>query len=726
MSFKEMEIKQEYRSFQDDIVGEFYFPLLKQAKKYQRAVGFFSSTALIEISKGISGLVKNNGKIELIASPKLSAEDVKAIEQGIKEKEELIEKRINEAIFEPENEYEERRLDLLINLIANDILEIKIAVLENGNRIGMYHEKMGLIYDLEDNVIAFSGSMNESTTAFSYNMENIDVYKSWEEGSEHNRVEKKKLNFNAMWNNYEPYMKVMDFPEASRKKLFQYRKSNEIYMNMDHELRHKSGGKRNYIEKDKKEPSLPAWFTIRDYQKMAVNNWHEHQFVGIFDMATGTGKTLTGLSAVVELYKNRKKPLAVFIVCPYQHLVAQWVEDIEKFGMKPIICHSASPQKRWDNRLKDECLELELGMRNYLCAIFTNATYSSNKVQTIIDRVKSQAVLVVDEAHNFGAEHLSKCMDEKIPYRLALSATLKRHGDDLGTKKLFDYFGEKCIEYSLKEAIENNMLVKYYYYPILVCLEEDELEQYLELTKNIGKAIMSGKDKELSDYAKMLLIKRARLVAAARQKVEALLAELEHHKNESHMLVYCGATTMKDIDYDEMNPPEEDKRQIDIVMKRLGNDLNMKVAKFTSEENAEKREKLKKEFDSGENLQTLIAIRCLDEGVNIPSIQKAFILASSTNPKEYIQRRGRVLRICQGKTHADIYDFVMTPLPLDSIDRYREEIIQMSKSLVKREIERMRDFANLAENPSTADELIYRLIDKYDIGYDEMEEEWYE
>lgn len=223
----------------------------------------------------------------------------------------------------------------------------------------------------------------------------------------------------------------------------------------------------------------------------------------------------------------------------------------------------------------------------------------------------------------------------------------------------------------------------------------------------------------------MLLIKRARLVAAARQKVDALVDEMKDYMEENHILVYCGATTMKDVDYKEGKPLEEEKRQIDIVMKRLGLELNMKVAKFTSEEDAQKREILKREFDEGESIQALIAIRCLDEGVNIPSIRKAFILASSTNPKEYIQRRGRVLRKCPGKKYADIYDFIMSPIPLDRVDSYNESIVKMSVSLVKREIERMKDFAALAENSSEADEIIYELMDKYQINYLD-EEEFYE
>ena len=724
MNFTDIEIKEEYRSLQDDIVGEFYTPLLRCAKKYQRAVGFFSSSALIEISDGLAGLVKNGGTIELVASPKLSEDDVDAIEKGIKLRDEVVRERIIEAITAPQGSYEEKRLNYLINLIAAGILEIKIAVLEDDNHIGMYHEKVGLMYDEEGNIIAFSGSMNESVTAFMHNCESIDVFKSWEGGSDARRVLNKQMSFKAIWENYEPKMIVMDFPDAARDRLFEYRKSQSIDDDdIQSERQARNKNKVEPVVEDTKSdgPAVPKWVRIREYQDNAINAWEAHGFVGIFDMATGTGKTYTGLAAVARLFSKRKAPLAVLIVCPYQHLVDQWVEDINAFGMKTVICHSASSQKKWKSKLKDACLSLELGVTEYMCAIFTNATFSTSFVQDTIKHVKAQAVLVVDEAHNFGAENASKYLDDMIPYRLALSATLERHGDDVGTKKLFDYFGEKCIEYTLKEAIDNDMLVRYYYHPIVVSFKDDELESYLEISKQISKAMMSCKDKEPSEYAKMLMIKRARLVASAREKIEQLVVEMRRHMSENHILVYCGATTMRDIDYDEDKPPEEEKKQVDVVTDRLGNDLHMKVAKFTSEENAELRDKLKREFDEGESLQALIAIRCLDEGVNIPSIDKAFILASSTNPKEYIQRRGRVLRKYKGKTHSDIYDFVVSPLPLDNVNGYDDETIRLSQSLVKREIVRMRDFANLAENTSVADDYIYRFINEYGIELEDEE-----
>jgi superfamily II DNA or RNA helicase len=397
--------------------------------------------------------------------------------------------------------------------------------------------------------------------------------------------------------------------------------------------------------------------------------------------------------------------------------VEQWVEDIEKFGMKPIVCYSASRQKDWKARLKTAVSGFNLGVIDHFCIVSTNATFSSDYVQGQVSALKGNTLLIVDEAHNFGAENLSKALLPNMKYRLALSATIDRYGDEEGTQKLYSYFGEKCIEYTLKEAIDNGMLTPYYYHPIVVSLNESELAEYLEITRQIVSAVTRGKGNKntLSEYAKMLLIKRARLVAAANEKILRLREEIAPYINDTHILVYCGATTMKDVDYKDGQPPVDDVRQIDIAVDLLGNELGMRVSKFTSEESAEERDILKKEFADAKHLQALIAIRCLDEGVNIPSIKTAFILASSTNPKEYVQRRGRVLRKYEGKQFARIYDFITLPIPFDQVDQHSDEVVNAVKALAKREITRMLDFASISENPSAVDTLKNDILDAYNI-----------
>lgn len=715
MNFRETDIKSEYRSFSNNVIKEFYIPLLEDAVLYKRAVGFFSSSALIEISKGLNGLIKNGGKILLVASPRLSEGDIEAINKGLELRDKVIERALITSFSPPEDIYEEKRLNLLANLVAEGRLEIKIAFMENNQQIGMFHEKMGLIYDGNDNVVAFTGSMNETSTAFTHNYESIDVFCSWT--SDQERVFAKERAFSAIWNNVEPNIQIIDFPNVAKEMFESYKKST-IDENID-QIEFIDDRKNVLIELRKKTgPKIPENVILHDFQLEAIVKWQKKDYIGIFDMATGTGKTYTGLGAIAKLFEDSSRNLAVLIVCPYQHLVEQWVEDIVKFGMKPIIGYSASSQKDWKKRLKDAITSFNLGVNNHFCFISTNATFSSDFVQTQVDKIKNNVVLVVDEAHNFGAKHLSKMLNPKIQYRLALSATLERHGDEEGTEKLFNYFGEKCIEYTLKQAIDSNKLTPYYYYPIVVSLTEEEMIEYKQITAQVFKHCTNDKKGKLkiSEAGKMLLIKRARLVAGVQDKIIKLAKIIEKYKNDSQMLVYCGATTLEDPGYVEGTASREEKRQVDIVANLLGNNYEMKVSKFTSEETSEERERIKVNFAEGKHLQALIAIRCLDEGVNIPSIKTAFILASSTNPKEYIQRRGRVLRKYPGKNHATIYDFITLPVSLEELNSMSEEDIRTFRSLASREIIRMKDFASIAENPSVADQLINDVTNAYKLN----------
>ena len=709
------------------MIKDFYVPVLKQAVLYKRAVGFFSSTALVEMSAGICGLVKNGGKIQLIASPHLSANDIEAINNGLKRRDDVIEEALIRQLSEPIGAEETARLNLLSNLIAAGVLEIKIAFLETDNTVGMFHEKMGLMYDNDQNIIAFSGSMNESFNAFRQNYEAVDVFTSWT--SDENRVMAKQAAFNAMWNDYEPSIRVRDFPKVADLIVKKYRTDNNTDLSLDEKSFDAESNDESFATKADNGPHIPSEVKMRPYQIEAINSWAEKDYRGIFDMATGTGKTYTALAAIATLYKATSNNLAVFIVCPYQHLVEQWKDDIVAFGMKPIVCYSASAQRNWKERLKTAATSFNIGVQNHFCVVTTNATFSSDYVQGIVKKMRGNVLLVVDEAHNFGAENLSTTLMDNMKYRLALSATIDRYGDPEGTSKLYAYFGEKCIEYTLKDAIDNKMLTPYYYYPVVVSLSETELEEYLDLTAKIRKNVHPDKRGKvvLSEYAKMLLIKRARLVSGAVEKIDVLRRLMQDYKDDNHMLVYCGATTMHDVDYKEGKAHADDIRQIDLVADLLGNELGMRVSKFTSEEDAAERERIKADFDEGEHLQAVVAIRCLDEGVNIPSIKTAFILASSTNPKEYVQRRGRVLRLFKGKTHAVIYDFITLPFALELTNQVEPEVLESGKSLALREIVRMKDFAAIAENPFDSDDLISQIQSAYGIEFDteDLEDEDY-
>lgn len=732
MSLQDVSIKNEYRSLIDNVVQDFYIPLLERAKVYKRAVGFFSSSSLVEITKGIAAMAANGGKIQIVASPYLSEEDIEAIQKGYAERNSVIEGAVLRQITgEKVDYYSMQRLNLLACLIAKGVLDIRIAYTEDKNGIGMYHEKMGLIEDEEGNVVAFSGSMNESATAMSINYETIDVFRSWGDQNEADRVRLKQNAFFSIWNDSEPNIKVLEFPCISQALIDKYKKAPPNF-NVDkeqfpprekHTRRYKDGN----IEflTSAIGPRIPDNISLHDYQKEAIASWVGENYHGIFDMATGTGKTFTGLGAISKLSEDMNDKLAVIIVCPYQHLVEQWVEDIVRFNMKPIIGFSSSPQKDWKQRLAKAVRDQKLRAdKSFFCFVCTNATFTNDFVQEQISKIHSPVLLVVDEAHNFGAASYARLLDERFTYRLALSATLERHRDEEGTALLYSFFGKKCIEYSLERAIDEDKLTPYKYYPIVVHLNEDELAGYEQLSYEMSKCIIKGKNGKykLNKHGEILALRRARIVAGASEKLDALREEIKPYIHDNNILVYCGATNVLDDKSDCSSSDAGDVRQIEAVTRILGNEFGMDVAQFTSKENMETRASIKEQFQRGDRLQAIVAIKCLDEGVNIPGIRTAFILASTTNPKEYIQRRGRVLRKAPNKPYAVIYDFVTLPRPLDSVSSLTTEQAQRDLALVKNELARIKEFGRLSQNSMEANNLIWDIQDAYHITGEESEE----
>ena len=702
MTLKDLHIEKEYRNLKCDVINEFYIPVLSTAVKYKRAVGFFNSAALYEIAIGLKSLASNKGKFELIVSPRLTDEDIKSIQLGYEKRQEVIEAALLRDFHEPKNKVEISKLNLLANLIADNILDIKVAFKLDAHSAGIFHEKMGIVIDSEGNKLAFTGSMNETYSGLLQNYESIDVFCSWRD-EDAERVAIKEYAFDNLWDNLDTAMEVIPFPQIAIDKLNKYKlKENEaLFESQDVDA--KPDQTSDFFR-------IPESIELHDYQVKAIDTWMSKGCRGIFDMATGTGKTYTALGALAKLSEKLRNHLAVVIVCPYQHLVEQWVEDICAFGVKPLICYS---RYNWKKTLARMISDYSLGITDNFCVITTNATFVTPAMQNELAKMNGDFCLVVDEAHNFGSKKQIACMSEKFNFRLALSATIVRHHDEYGTQRLFDYFGDKCIEYTLKEAITAGKLTPYYYYPVLVSFNEEELHEYVEITDKVAKILKKvphGDD--LPQSAERLLIKRARIIAGAQEKVVKLKEVVTPYQNANHLLVYCGATRVESLYLNETAIDSDDQRQIDEATSLLGNVLGMRVTQFTAAEDSKQRELIKEQFSKGE-IQALVAIKCLDEGMNIPGIETAFILASSTNPKEYIQRRGRVLRKAPGKQYAKIYDFITLPRPLDEYSF--QSSIQAELSLVKREVERMRDFQELSENPSDVTEIIRAITEKYNL-----------
>lgn len=714
MALRDLNIQPEYRTKISNIPKEFIVPLLQEGVLYRRAVGFFSSSALMEISKGIGTLISNGGRIQLVASPNLSKEDIEAIDKGYKTRRDVISSAllrelpdVNDLSLE-----EKDRFNLLANLIANGFMDIKIAVVDDSNGLGIYHEKLGLVEDASGDVVAFTGSMNESKTAMLDNYGAVDVFKSWNDPE--GRVEMKSAAFASIWDGTEIGIATYEFPEVSEAIKANYLQGSPKLdidrLDKDADVKKEIAGQFGY-------PRIPQFegFSIREYQNEAVEKWLDESGRGLFDMATGTGKTITALIALTRLYEKLDGRLFVIIACPQKHLVEQWVEDLELFGVKPIVGHSESSQRNWKKMLKDAIADHKLGLENarFACLISTNQSLSSQWMQDCLYRLKSDVLLIADEAHNLGAPNYRKILDGKYAYRLALSATFNRHHDEEGTEVLRQYFGETCIEYPLEQAIHDGMLTKYKYIPVPVTLDEDELEEYQRLTKELGKCFKSSGNgrRVITSRGEIIAQQRARVVAAARNKLNVLQQLISGYAQDEHLLVYCGAASLMD-DNVASEDMETDLRQISVVVDMLGNDLGMSVSKFTSEEDMSEREVLKREFSNG-NIQALVAIKCLDEGVNIPNIRTAFMLASTTNPKEYIQRRGRLLRLSPGKDYAEIYDLITLPFSTEDASSLPLDDLRGMYTLINNELERGFEFARYALNFADAQRTLDEISDSY-------------
>jgi DNA phosphorothioation system restriction enzyme len=643
--------------------------------------------------------------MRLVASPHFNEEDVEAIKQGYESRSEIISRALVRGLSRaPESRVISDRLGFLAWLISEDLLEIKIAVLQDGDSVGIYHEKIGIFEDISMNRVAFTGSANESTGGLVSNFESIQVFRSWIE-EDVARLAPLASDFEDLWNDKTESLKIYEFPEAARRELLQFRPERLPVTESDASGNQPtdSGSHANLGS-----PTIPKSVIVRDYQKKAVEKWFEFGGRGLFRMATGTGKTITALALMSQLHKGIEKQgrtLVVVVVCPFQHLVSQWSEQARKFGVVPIRCMES--RSLWADELRESVMAVRDGHFPFVMAIATTATFQGDLFQETIKKIRTDFLLIADEVHNMGSEGLRNLLPENATFRLGLSATPERWFDDTGTQSLSEYFGDIVFELGLREAIAIGALCRYDYFPHVVELTSEELGQYLDITAQIGR--LSGTESDPSDAAnsndriKMLLMRRAQLIAVARNKLPCLVDAVRPFARTTHNLVYCGTGNV------EIND-DASIRQLDAVVQLLGNELRMRVNSYTAATYLEERDVLRTLFVDG-TLQALVAIRCLDEGIDIPETQRAFILASSSNPKQFIQRRGRILRLAPGKTLAEIHDFIVVP----PTDAFSPDLLKVERKLLRKELLRVVEFAGIADNGPKAMETLLPLRKKFNL-----------
>ncbi len=441
----------------------------------------------------------------------------------------------------------------------------------------------------------------------------------------------------------------------------------------------------------------PDWIEPRPYQQDAIRSWLQADGKGILRMATGTGKTITSLLGASHVSSSLEGKLVLVVAVPYQHLVDQWAADLAGFGVDPILAYQS--RQNWQPRLERELLEFNNGIRDTCVVVTTHRTLSMESARRTLKRANGRLMLIADEVHHLGANHTQQALMDEFTLRLGLSATPERWYDEEGTADLHEYFGGTVFDYGLEKAIESGFLCEYYYIPHIVELQDDEMQVYMELTEKIGRmmAQRGGKsDFELDSNQALqtALFKRARLIGTAREKLNLLIGLFDRQTDRSHSLVYCsdGATGID----------EEGTRHVDHTTERLRSECGLSVERFTAREDQEEREQLLAEFEAGD-IEVLTSIRCLDEGVDVPATRTAYLLASTSNPRQYVQRRGRILRKHADKKFAVIHDFITIPdtsrhPELLSDDRYDAE-----RTLIQKELERVSTFAQSAMNHPDAD-----------------------
>ncbi len=702
MSFKNLELEVGYDSDEVDIFEKFYKPVLKNSILYQRLAGYFSSTTFGLAIKETLDYIERGGRIKLVTSVELSKIDKKIIENYVNGDTGEFEKNLLEKI-DDSTEIFKNCSSLLGWMLINKIdgepqLEIKIAIPETYDgkidSSSIYHQKVGIFTDSEENEITFEGSVNETGKAWHDNIESFKTSTSWGDESDQKRVEIDKNTFKKFWSGNAKRTRVIDLPTAVAEKFLKTRpKSTKEFEEL--------------ISKIKKGIKEKEEIVLRDYQKDAIKNWSNNNYRGIFEMATGSGKTFAAMGCINRLLQKEKR-LVVIIACPYTHIVEQWStvfqiynEKIEEAwridGFISESCYADYPN--WKSRLKRRIRDIDEKdvsgnyFLNKLIIFTTHDTLSSENFTQMMKDVTSPILLIADEVHAVGSElKLEKLLDS-YDYRLGLSATPTRYFDDEGTMKLKEYFGGIVGEFSINRAIKEKFLSPYQYIPKIVDLNDDEMEKYIELTKKVAKklSMMGNPKQQESEISSFIEGERASIISAAEKKYQAFKEILSQIGDLKHCLIYCH------------------EKQLERV-KEILFDKGIVFHQITFREETEKRISILNQLAEG-SYQAVVAINCLDEGVDIPSAKIGIILASTGNPRQYIQRRGRLLRKEPGKKEAIIYDILVVPYA----DQTPDEILPLERNIVRKELVRYEEFAESSNNKDEADKTIAEMRKIYGI-----------
>lgn len=679
--FQELGFKEHYDSQKDNLLKDFYIPALSNSKKYRRVVGYFNSKSLASVALGLKDFILNNGKMDILCGVDLNPSDVNMVKFASEHPEEILTSNFLSELDSIEDEIVNNHIKVLGWMIANKLLRIRVAVKVNDEGIpvtdgeGILHYKIGLMYDYKDNLISFSGSVNETSAGWEKNLEEFHLFREWKSGD----LVHLKYNldtFTDLWNSKVDSYKILDVPEAVEQKLIDNAPDDFSELVFEPTISSPPGGERP-IQK----------IELYDYQKEARDLWFENDKKGIFVMATGTGKTFTALGCLEKLLTENPKLITV-ITAPTKHLLPQWKESIDKIGLNVDKIIFATGDTRWRPILEDSLLDMRLRSIDNFIVLTTHDTLASEDfINFLSDNKRFDYFLIGDEMHGLGSPYRSHGLKKDLyDYRLGLSATPTRYSDE-ESDFLFDFFGNELYKISLRQAIyefynprtKQSYLTPFNYHPYFLTLNDEELIEYKKITLSLFKY----QDEEYDSKKANLLFQRANIIKDAKNKLKVFEEILMDMEDYSGLIVYCSPNQKDDV--------------LKILSKH-----NIIAHKFTMDEGTSpleecgglsEREVILKDFSVG-NYQALVAMHCLDEGVDVPSASKAIFMCSSNSSREFIQRIGRVIRRYPGKTHAEIYDLIVKPSG-SKMDKSLEKFEQL---IFEKEKIRYKKIGYIAEN----------------------------
>ena len=694
------DIKPIYFLPKDPFSEEVLIPAFRISEKVDCMMGFFSSEALSTLAPGLAAFINSSKfSFRLIISPFLRNEDLEAIENGVRSPEDIA-KELVEPFIITDDLLQQHTLKCLSYLIRIGRIEIMIALMKRA----LFHPKVW-IFKNGDDAIAVHGSSNITLSGIKHNFEQISISSSWIDSTQKYIVEKLRNQFDRLWDNKEDGCFVVSIPHAVRDKILHSYPSEHPPTESEYQSLYRQATKHKGNETIDDESQfapfnfefeIPNWIKYEsgsfEHQGKAVEAWCAYNFRGVLEMATGSGKTISAMISAYKVYQ-KTKPLLIVVAAPYIPLINQWCGEIGQFNVKTTNMAEANNAAARIKSIQQVKRRLRTGISNVEAIVVTHVTLCSEDFFDAIASFECPRLLIADEAHNLGRESFVNNQPKYYEYRLGLSATPVRQYDEEGTEAIFAFFGPVVFRFSLKEAI-GKCLVEYDYHIHPCHLSENEMDQWYDLTEKIKKNAWRKQDGKSDDYLAKLYRDRRELLETIESKVFTLASLLD-------------GQNLNDLKYTLIYASDKGPEQLEQINQLL-RDRGVLFHQITAEETADhdKTKNIIQSFQHGE-IQVLTAKRVLDEGVNIPQICQAFILASTTIERQWIQRRGRLLRTCNaiGKNHSTIHDFIALPPDI------KNGLDPDTRSLIRSELSRIHEFASLARNAGRADGPL-KIIDK--------------